>query len=57
MMSYVVLVIGIIGVLFFVGREVSCDIRNPRKGPVNEEKLWDSILDIKTRSMYSSFER
>ena len=57
MIGYIILFIVIICILMFVGREVTCDIRNPRKGQVNEEKLWESIPKIKTRTMYSSYER
>ena len=58
-MSYFILfiVIVIVSVLMVIGREVVGDIRNPHKGQVNEENSITDIPKIKTRKMYSYYER
>ena len=56
-MSYFILFIVIVSVLMVIGREVVGDIRNPHKGQVNEENPITDIPKIKTRKMYSYYER
>ena len=57
MIVYIVLIVCVVCILLWVGKEITCDIRNPRKGQVNEERPWADIPKIKTRTMYSSYER
>lgn len=56
-MGYIVFVIIVMAFLLYVGRAVVCDIRNPHKGPKNEEELFENIPKVKTRNMYSCYER
>lgn len=57
MISYIILCIIIVCVLVVIGREVVGDIRNPHKGQVNEESSIKDVPKIKTRKMYSCYER
>lgn len=56
-MSYFILFIVIVSILMVIGREVVGDIRNQHKIQVNEENSITDVSKIKTRKMYSYYER
>ena len=58
-MSYFILFIVSVSVSVFtvIGREIVGDIRNPHKGQANEENSITDVPKIKTRKMYSYYER
>ena len=58
-MSYFILFIVsvIVSALTVIGREIVGDIRNQHNGQANEENSITDVPKIKTRKMYSYYER